>query len=272
MPDSLPKQTPLFLVADAYKGLLLALSGGDVISLLTVVEGKPLYFANAIARAQNGIIYLSDSSIRFRRNKVLLEVLESRQTGRVIAWDPDTGVSRVVIDQLPFPNGIVLQKNDQHLLISLTTRQQIVKLDLTDASAHPQLFVALPGPPDNLHISYIEEWGQPVLWVGLSTKSSIITQWMNGSSNLRKVIAMLPPHKLLNFFKQYGIFVGLDVETGKILHSYQDPEGSTPFIACTHFDEKHGYIGSWKNHFIAKILREKLFLVNLRGIVNMHLT
>lgn len=263
VPDSVKEQKPLFLVADAYKGLLLVLSGGEVVTLLTSVQHKPIYFANAIARAQNGTIYMSDTSSRFRRNQVLLECLEAQPTGRIIAWDPDTGMSRVVVDKLPFPNGIALQNNDKHLLISLTTRHQIAKLDLTDASARPQLFAALPGLPDNIHVSYVKEWERSVLWVGLGSKSSIITKILNSAPNLRKLLASFPPKHLLKFFKRYGIMLAIDAETGQTLYSYQDPDGRTPYIAGIHFDEKYGYIGSWKNHFLAKIPREELFSVNL---------
>lgn len=173
VPDSVKEQKPLFLVADAYKGLLLVLSGGEVVTLLTSVQHKPIYFANA------------------------------------------------------------------------------------------QLFAALPGLPDNIHVSYVKEWERSVLWVGLGSKSSIITKILNSAPNLRKLLASFPPKHLLKFFKRYGIMLAIDAETGQTLYSYQDPDGRTPYIAGIHFDEKYGYIGSWKNHFLAKIPREELFSVNL---------
>lgn len=263
VPELVHTQKPLLLVADAYKGLLLVLSGGEVVTLLTKVEDKSLYFANAIARAQNGIIYLSDTSSRFRRNQVLLESLEAQPSGRVISWDPDTGTSRVVADQLAFPNGLILQNDDQSLLIASTTRHQILKVDLEDASAPPQIFAALPGLPDNLHVSYVEEWKRSVLWVGLSTKATIITHWLNSLPQLRKALAMLPPNLILKCIKRYGLLLALDAESGQILRSYQDPEGRTAYIAGIHFDNKYGYIGSWKNHFLARIPTDKLFSVEL---------
>ena len=263
VPKMVHEQKPLLLVADAYKGLLLVLSGGEVVTLLTKVEEKSLYFANAIARAQDGTIYLSDTSSRFRRNQVLLESLESQPSGRVIAWDPNTGASRVVAKQLPFPNGLVLQNNDQSLLIASTTRQQILKLDLTDPSVSPQIFAALPGLPDNLHMSYVKEWKRSVLWVGLTTKATVITRLLTKLPQLRKTLAMLPPDLILKCIKRYGILLALDAESGNILHSYQDPKGRTAYIAGIHFDDTHGYIGSWKNQFIAMIPKDKLFSVEL---------
>ena len=264
VPDEWNSQKPLLLVADAYKGLLLVLSGGDIVTLLTHVEEKPLYFANAMARAQDGTIYLSDSSSRFRRNQVILECLESQPTGRVIAWNPDTGASRIVADKLPFPNGLLLQNNDQSLLISLTSRHQIVRLDLTDTSKPPQIFAALPGLPDNLHASYVEKWNRSVLWVGLGTKASSITRWLNSLPQFRKALAMLPPNLLVKCFKRYGLLLALDVESGQILHAYQDPKGRTAYISGIHFDDENGYIGSWKNHFVAKISKDQLFSVQLQ--------
>jgi len=262
-------ETPLCLVADAYKGLLLVSSKGTIVPLLTNVVGKPLLFANAMTRARSGIIYLSDSSKRWLRNQVLLEQLESRPTGRVISWNPDTEKSTVVAENLPFPNGIVLRDNDQSLLVSLTTRHQIVRINLTinDGDGQkPELFAALPGIPDNLHVSYSDEWKRSVLWVGTATKSSAVTHWLNRLPKLRKLLAMMfSPHFLMKCFKRYGLLLALDADTGKLLHAYQDPTGATSYIAGIHFDDTYAYIGSWLNHFLARIPREKLFSVDLNN-------
>eukprot|EP00532_Pseudo-nitzschia_australis_P007742 CAMPEP_0168169432 /NCGR_PEP_ID=MMETSP0139_2-20121125/3633_1 /TAXON_ID=44445 /ORGANISM="Pseudo-nitzschia australis, Strain 10249 10 AB" /LENGTH=464 /DNA_ID=CAMNT_0008086847 /DNA_START=1347 /DNA_END=2741 /DNA_ORIENTATION=+ len=280
-------ETPLFLVADAYKGLMLVFSEGTIVPLLTAVAGKSLFFANALARARDGTIYLSDSSSRFRRNQVLLETLESRPSGRVISWNPDTGTSSVVADNLPFPNGLVLRDNDRSLLVSLTTRQQIVRIDLAiqyskdsrsvgnnedeaygngngngKTPARQEVFAALPGIPDNLHVSYSDEWKRSVLWVGMSTKSSAVVRFLNRQPRLRKLLAMLPGWLLIKCFKRYGLLLALDADTGRMLHAYQDPTGTTAYISGIHFDESYAYLGSWKNHFLARIPRNKLFSVD----------
>ncbi len=261
-------ESPLFLVADAYKGLLLVSSKGRTIPLLTSVDGKPLYFANAMARARNGSIYLSDSSSRYRRNQVLLENLESRSTGRIVMWNPDTGLSNVVTNNLPFPNGLVLRDDDTSLLVSLTTRHQIVEIDLTKdkEDRSPTVFATLPGIPDNMHVSYSHEWKRPVLWVGTSTKSSPIIRFLNRHPGLRKVLAMIPRDKLIKCFKKYGLVLALDPFTGKLLRAYQDPTGTTAYIAGVHFDDSYAYLGSWRNPFLARIPREKLFAVDFDSL------
>ncbi len=260
--DSSEIETPLFLVADAYKGLLLVSSKGTIVTLLTSVDGEPLYFANAMARARNGNIYLSDSSSRYRRNQVLLETLESRSTGRVVLWNPDTGASSVVTKNLPFPNGLVLRNDDMSLLVSLTTRHQIVEIDLTKDESSPTLFAALPGIPDNMHVSYSHEWERSILWIGTSTKSSPVIRFLNKHPMLRKMLAMLPRDKLLKCFKKYGLVLALDPSTGNLLKAYQDPTGTTAYIAGVHFDESYVYLGSWKNPYLARIPREKWFSVD----------
>lgn len=261
-------ETPLFLVADAYKGLLLVSTKGGIVTLLTDVAGQKLFFANAIVQAQDGTIYLSDSSSRWRRNEVLTELLESQPTGRVISWVPETGISNVVVDKLPFPNGLALRNDDQRLLIALTTRHQIVQVDLTmkndDGEKKVELFAALPGLPDNIHVTYVEEWKKSVLWVGTATKSSAITHLLNWYPMLRKILATLPRSILMKCFKRYGLLLALDADTGKILHAYQDPTGTTSYIAGIHFDKKYAYIGSWMNPFIARIAKEKLFSVQVQ--------
>jgi hypothetical protein len=262
-------ETPLCLVADAYKGLLLVSTKGTIVTLLTDVADQKLFFANAIVQAQDGTIYLSDSSSRWRRNEVLIELLESQPTGRVISYNPTTGISNVIVDKLPFPNGLALRNDDQSLLIALTTRHQIVQVDLTMKSGgskkkEVELFAALPGLPDNIHVTYVEEWKKSVLWVGTATKSSAITHLLNWYPMLRKLLATLPRNILMKCFKRYGLLLALDAETGKILHAYQDPTGTTSYIAGIHFDEKYAYIGSWLNSFIARIPKEKMFSVQVQ--------
>jgi sugar lactone lactonase YvrE len=261
-------EAPLCLVADAYKGLLLVSTKGKIVTLLTDVAGQKLFFANAIVQAQDGTIYLSDSSSRWRRNEVLIELLESQPTGRVISWVPETGISNVIVDILPFPNGLALRNDDQSLLIALTTRHQIVRVDLSmkndDGEKKVELFAALPGLPDNIHVTYVDEWKKSVLWVGTATKSSAITHLLNWYPMLRKILATLPRNILMKCFKRYGLLLALDAESGKILHAYQDPTGTTTYIAGIHFDKKYAYIGSWMNPFIAKITKEKLFSVQVQ--------
>eukprot|EP00536_Pseudo-nitzschia_multiseries_P002413 jgi/Psemu1/283706/fgenesh1_pg.32_\ len=273
-------ETPLFLAADAYKGLLLVSSAGTVVPLLESVDDKPLFFANALARARDGTIYLSDSSSRFRRNQVLLETLESRPSGRIVSWHPDTETSRVVADHLAFPNGLVLRESDNDhdraLLVSLTTRHQIVRIDLNPnldpdsvegtprpatATAIPEVFASLPGFPDNLHVAYSDEWKRSVLWVGSSTKSSAVVRFLNVHPRIRQLLAVLPPDLLMRSFKKVGLLLALDLDTGSVLRAYQDPTGTTPYIAGIQFDEDYAYLGSWKNRFLARIPRDKLFAV-----------
>lgn len=148
----------VLIVADAYKGLLLVDAQGNVISLVQSVEGRKIHFANALAIAQNGSVYFSDSSARFQRNQVLYEVLESQPTGRIIAFNPKTNISYQVATHLPFPNGIALSNNDQTLFIALTTRYKIIQLDLQTKTSSTLSHFA--GIPDNIHLH------DGVLWVG----------------------------------------------------------------------------------------------------------
>ena len=250
--------TPFFLVADAYKGLLLVLSNGSIITLVSSINKQDLHLTNALARDKNGKIYISDSSSRFRRNRIMLDVLESQPNGRIVVWDPHTGDSKVLIDELHMPNGIVLVNNDKRLLIASTTRNQIVQLDLTADDAKPQSFSDLPGFPDNIHLSYMKEWKKSILWVGLSSKATIITKIIHSSPQLRKLLAMLPYDMLMKCFKKNGLIVAIDLNTGDIIKSYQDHTGRTPYISGIVFDNDYGYIGSWKNPFLGRIKREDL--------------
>jgi len=93
--------------------------------------------------------------------------------------------------------------NDRSLLVALTTRHNIVKIDLQNKGSPPaehEVVAFLPGVPDNLHVVYSDEWKRSVLWVGTSTKSSPIVRLLNRQPRFRQLLAMLPRDLLLKCF------------------------------------------------------------------------
>ena len=59
----------------------------------------------------------------------VLDILEQAATGRVLAYDPATGLTRIVAHGFSFANGIALSADEQTLFVSETGRYRIWKID-----------------------------------------------------------------------------------------------------------------------------------------------
>lgn len=134
---------PLGLAFDDEGGLLVANHGlglqrvtpdGEVSLLAEEAAGTPILSANDVAVGRDGTIYLSDSSPKYNSTTVpgltsysLYDFLEGRPTGRVISYDPRTGVATELITGLYFPNGILLAEDEASIFVTESTRFQITR-------------------------------------------------------------------------------------------------------------------------------------------------
>ncbi|KAF3859367.1 hypothetical protein F7725_021766 [Dissostichus mawsoni] len=82
--------------------------------------GVPFSFLNGLEiSSQTGIIYFTDSSSRWGRRHVTLEVIELNSLGRLLSFDPQTGSVTVLLGDLYMPNGIALDHGT--FLVGITT-------------------------------------------------------------------------------------------------------------------------------------------------------
>ena len=225
------------IAADAMLGLLAIAADGSV-SLLTdrVSAGDPIGYANSIVVAPDGTVYFTDASTRFAPadwggtlEASVLDILEQSASGRVLAFDPATGTTRVVAHGLSFANGIALSSDGQSLFVNETGRYRIWKIDgrardVDVASGSPQAQVLLdnlPGYPDNLM-----RGRDGRIWVGLFRPRNPAADSLAGWPFLRKVLLRLP-RSLLPLGKPYGHVFAID-ESGNVLEDLQDPSGAYP--------------------------------------------
>lgn len=140
------------ILADAYKGLLRIDPQGRIEVLSTEADGLPFAFTDDLDIASDGIIYFSDASSRFQQPDYLLDLLEARPHGRLLSYDPSTGETRVLLDDLYFANGVALSANEDFVLVNETYRYRITRYWLKGerAGQHEVFIDNLPGLPDNL--------------------------------------------------------------------------------------------------------------------------
>jgi len=233
-------------------------SGANVkLELLTdSVNNTPIASADGVVVAKSGKIYFTDASQRFGAkawggtfNASVLDIIEHQSTGRLLEHDPATKVTRVLLADLCFPNGVALSADEQHLFVAETGEYRIWKVaaSATDVSAKapPQpgsttasvLMANLPGYPDNLMRG---QDGR--VWMGLVKPRGAFIDNSAGKPWLRS-LSMRLPKALWPVPPAYGHVVAFD-ESGKVLLDLQDPKGAYPETTAVTETEDRLYIQS----------------------------
>jgi sugar lactone lactonase YvrE len=224
------------VVADAVRGLLEIGDDGAVTVLTDSLAGDPIRYADAVVIARDGVMYFTDATRRFSPRELgtfdasVLDILEHSCTGRVLAYDPASRSTSLVIDGMCFPNGVALSGDGRHLFVAETGSYRLWKVDATArglsaaalaTASDPRARVIadnLPGFPDNLTRS---EDGR--LWTGLTKPRSAVIDRLAGHPRLRAVTLRLPK-ALWPVPPAYGHVVAFD-EDGRVIADLQDPAG-----------------------------------------------
>lgn len=178
------------IVADGYKGLLRIDADGEIEVLTTEVNGVPFGFTNNADVAEDGTIYFSDASYRFGPEmKAIDDILEHGGNGRLLAYDPGTGQTRVLLEGLQFANGVAVAPDQESVLVAETGRYTIIRYWIGGArkGEHALFYENLPGIPDNIASN-----GRDTYWVALYAPRNAILDAMSEYPFLRKVAYRLP--------------------------------------------------------------------------------
>ena len=234
-------------IADAHKGLLSLTEDGALKTLTDEVDGNPIRYADDLDISDNGIIYFSDASTKFGAEDngttiaaSLLEIMESKGTGRLLAYNPRTLQTRTIAKGLVFPNGVAMHP-DGSVLVNETGRYRVLKIDpktghLTDWIAN------LPGFPDNINPGPLQKNGEPTYLLGLISPRS---KWLDanaGKPNARKLVMRLPP-AMRPKAEHYGHIVHLNAN-GDVLRTFQDPSGNYHDATGAIVHDGHMYVTS----------------------------
>lgn len=252
------------IAADPMKGLLVVAADGRVAVLVDRVSASdPVRYANSVVVAPDGTIYFTDASTRFAPvewggtyQASVLDIMEQSASGRVLAHDPATGSTRVVVRGFSFANGIALSADGRALFVSETGRYRIWKIDvrardLDVQSGSPQaraLIDNLPGYPDNLM-----RGRDGRIWVGLFRPRNPAADSLAQRPFLRKVLLRLP-RSLLPLGAPYGHVLAFD-EEGRVSEDLQDPKGAYPETTGATETAHRLYIHSLHAHTIGWVPR-----------------
>ena len=184
------------IVANAYHGLQRVIADGSVATLIDAIDGQPLVYADDLAIAADGTVYFSEASTKFGAEEYggtyegsLLDILEHGGHGLIIAFDPDTGTARVILDGLNFANGVAISQDQQFLLIAETGTYRILKhwLQGPKTGTTEVLLDNLPGFPDNINNGLDGRF-----WIGLVAPRNELLDKLSDKPFLRKMVQRLP--------------------------------------------------------------------------------
>ncbi len=220
-------------VADAFEGLVRVTADSTERVLAQTDDGVPIKYANNLDFAPDGAIWLSDASTKFgaqERDGTLeasyLEILEHRQTGRIIRFDPATGSAETMLSGISFANGVAMGPRGEWLLYAETGENAVRKLWISGPRAGEvdDILLGLPGFPDN-----IKRDPTGGFLLSLVSKRVPAADFAAEYPFLRKVLQRLPaawrPKAV-----SYGFILHLD-EEGTVTQTWQDPDASYPLIS-----------------------------------------
>lgn len=256
----------LLVVVDTYHGVYTVnFATGDsklIFSSKTKVGGYASMFLNDVEVINEDTIMVTDSSTRYDRRRFFHVLFEQAPTGRVIEIKVSTGKARIVHGGLYFANGIQLHPDKQSIVVSELSMSRIVRIFIDGPRSGESIVWAdnLPGFPDNIRLST-----QGTFYVGLASpryegKLSLFDK-LGPFPWIRNVLAsVLPERYLAQAFSlvksNYGLVLELD-ESGRIIKSYHDPDGTVISDVSQVSDNKHHlYLGSFHSNFIAQVQKD----------------
>jgi len=224
-------------------------------SPFSVQDDTAIRMADDLDIAPDGTIYFSDATKRYDIENWGLDLLEGRPNGRLLSYDPKTGRTRTVCDNLLFPNGVCLAHDGRHLLVASTWDCSIMIFDLARPTQGPRLFASgLPGYPDN--INRASDGGY---WVALAgMRNPVFDEAMRHPGMRRRMTKFVPPTNWIFGNLNVGGVLKIDAG-GKIVDALWD-SADGPLYMITSMREHEGalYLGGVTNNKIGRLKLEAM--------------
>jgi len=205
------------ILADANKGLLSISRDGSITVLSTQADAVPFRCTNDLDIAANGTIYFTDASSKFPLSNYKADILEHQPNGRLLAYEPATKTTRVVLSDLRFANGVAISPDQTFVLVCETERYRIHRVWLNgQKQGQSDIFIDnLPGFPDGLSSN-----GKDKFWLALVTPRDATLDRLLPHPFLRTIVYRLPAF-LQPAPKRYSFVLGLDAN-GRVVDNLQD--------------------------------------------------
>jgi sugar lactone lactonase YvrE len=247
------KKTGDLYIADAYLGLLkVGPEGGLATSLTTEAEGIPLYFTNDLDLDDEGNVYFTDSSTKYRRRNFMQLVFSSEPSGRVLKYNTNTKETTVLLSNIQFPNGISLSEDYSFFVLCEGSIGRLRKYWLKGEKAGTsEVMAILPGFPDNVRRNDKGEY-----WVAIHCRRNFYTYFCARHPKIRKYLLKLPISAKIQYLLHIGGKLHAAVvkysADGKLLQILEDRDGKV-VKAVSEVEERDGklWMGSVLMPFVA---------------------
>ena len=250
------------IVADAFRGLISIAPDGSISELATKADGVPIGFANNVDVAADGKIYFSDASTKFHAKEwggpyeaARLDLMEHGGHGRLLVYDPATGVAKTLLDGLNFANGVAVSHDQNFVLVNDMGEYRVIRCWIAGPKKGTSeiLIGSLPSFPDNISTGH-----EGRFWVAFVSPRNPLMDKLADKPFMRKVIWRMP-----NFMRPkavaYGHIIAVD-DNGKVLADFQDPDGSYPINTGVTETKDYIYVGSLVAPVLGRLKKDKIGL------------
>jgi len=241
-------------VADASVGLVYiddatAASGHKVVLATDEVDAERMMFVDDLDISSDGTVWFTDASTRFDLHDNLLDFFESRPSGRLLSWNPDTGETVVHVEELGFANGVALGPGEAYVLVNETMRYRITRYWLTGEKAgQADIFIEnLPGFPDNLSYN-----GEDLFWVAMIYPRNQTIDSLLPRPFLRKIVMRLPEALRVSEPDPIAMVIAIGLD-GEVVHNLQDHTGHYHTVTSVNEAEGYLWLGSLTQPYVARI-------------------
>ncbi|MBY0587148.1 SMP-30/gluconolactonase/LRE family protein [bacterium] len=237
------------VVCDAVRGLCRIDPAGKLTTLVPADGPVKLGFTDDCEIAGDGVIYFSDASDKYGVGYYMEDLMEARPHGKLLAYDPKTGKTTVLLDMLYFANGVAVADDDSFVLVNETYRFRVIRYWLKgDKKGESEVFIEhLPGYPDGISSS-----PRGTFWIALFTVRNPTADALATKPWIRAQMVKLPP-ALLPKPVDYGLIIEVD-SNGRTIRSMHDPSGKTiANVTSVHEEKGKLYLGNLLKNYVGAL-------------------
>ena len=134
-------------------------------SPFSIVDDSRMLFTDDVDIGPDGKVYFSEATTRYGFDEWATDAIEGRGNGRIIRYDPASGVTRTVVRNLLFANGVCMAHDNKSVLFAETWGCRVSRywLEGPRAGTTEVVIADLPGYPDN-----INRGSRGTYWVAIS--------------------------------------------------------------------------------------------------------
>ena len=220
-------------------------------SLLSIIDDSRMRFADDMDFGPDGRIYFSEATIRYDVTDWATDSMEGRGNGRVLCYDPKTGLTRTVLPKRMFPNGICMTGDNESLFFAETWASRISRFwfDGPRKGKVETVIDDLPGYPDNIRRSSDGNFWVAIL--GMRTPTLDLAMRMPGFR--RRMTQRVAFEEWIYPNINTGGVVKFDL-SGKVLDSLWDRAGNKhPMITSMREHKGYLYLGGVFNNRIGRL-------------------